>query len=355
MLINGTTTEEVGRAWLAAMHDGDFEAAWRATDRLELSRRIAEAEGRDAWQPHHLLWNGTPFAGREVRVRCNHGLGDTVQFIRFVPAIVASGAKVTVLVQPALLPLFAGDQRFGDVRNGWTEEAPPPCDIEIEVMELAYAFRATQETLPRDVPYLPLSSLVAGRAALPSWPPEEGLRVGLVWAASDWDRTRSVPLQSLAPLGSVAGPSFYSLQQGSEREARRDAPFELRPLSEHTEDVTAAAAAIMALDLVISVDAMLAHLAGALGRPTWLLLQRECDWRWMRGRSDTPWYPTMRLFRQRVHGDWSAPVAAMVRALRRFAAGRSPAGPRRSVTPPESGPSRSGAGPGATRDRWRRR
>jgi hypothetical protein len=307
---------DIADDWLAAMRRGDWEGAWRATDRIELPRRIAQRAPGFVRGEDHLRWDGTPLADRTVLVRCEHGLGDTLQFMRFVPLLQA--AQVHFLVQPHLLRLLQGAPGLGEVRNYWTDDPLPPHDVDVEVMELAYALRMTLERLPPPYPHLhgqlPRHSGVAPR--------DEGrLRVGLLWAASDWDATRTVPLAALAPLFALEEVQFFSLQQG---EAARDPLLQRLPiecLSPHTTQVEMAAAAMCALDLVISVDGMPAHLAGTLGRPTWVLLKHEADWRWMDAREDTPWYPTMRLFRQPREGDWVAVGQQVARALRRVAAG----------------------------------
>jgi hypothetical protein len=148
------------------------------------------------------------------------------------------------------------------------------------------------------------------------------LRVGLLWAASEWDTSRSIPIGALAPLCAVRGVRYYSLQQGDRGGEWQHAPLPVSPLSSHTTAVEAAAAAMLALDLIITVDGMSAHLAGGLGRPVWVLLKEQCDWRWMRERSDSPWYPTMRLFRQRSAGDWTSVVAEVAVALSAVAGAR---------------------------------
>ncbi|HZQ63591.1 MAG TPA: ADP-heptose--LPS heptosyltransferase, partial [Casimicrobiaceae bacterium] len=309
----GSDFGDVGIAWEAGMRAGDFEAAWRATDRIERVRRTDEAAGRLAHRPDHLLWNGTSFAGRRVLVRCNHGLGDTLQFIRYVPLLRAIARQVSVLVQPHLLELLRSPE-LGDVQNGWTDAPPPLHDVAIEIMELPYAFRSTIDTLPRRVPYLPLAHL-RRFAADPPRLAEGAFRVGLVWGSSDWDPSRSVPLQALAPLAGVPDVRFYGLQQGEHAQSPAEAPFSMTVLSPHTSAIAAAAAAMMELDLVITVDCMAAHLAGALGRPVWVMLKADADWRWMERRDDSPWYPTMRLFRQPREGDWAAMVDRIAGAL----------------------------------------
>jgi hypothetical protein len=307
-------TQDAGRKWLEAMYRGDFEAAWRETDRIECPRRELEAAGAFVPSAHHLLWNGTPFDGRDVAVRCNHGLGDTLQFIRFVPLIARRARSVTVLVQPPLVELLSVAPALGRVLNGWAEHPLPPDVVEVEVMELAYACRATADTLPTEV-CLPPDRI---RARLPALAPHlasEHKRVGVLWSPSDWDTSRGVPLTALAPLRESRSVEFFSLQQGNAAAAAQDAPFPLRPLNAHTHRIADAAAAMLALDLIITVDGMAAHLAGSLGRPVWLLLKHEADWRWMRDRADSPWYPTMRLFRQHRPGDWDSIVHKVAHAL----------------------------------------
>lgn len=297
--------DEVAREWMRAMRAGDWEAAWRQSDRL----------------PSHLVWDGTPFDVRRVRVRCLHGLGDTLQFMRFVPAIAGRAAHLDFLVQPMLLELLRGAPGLGDVSNAWTDD-PPPCDVEIEVMELAYALRCRLEAVP--APYPHLRPQVHGR--MPVRLAEDGrLRVGLLWSVSDWDRSRSVPLRALEPLLHVPDVALHSLQQGRAALEPDLERLGLIALSPRTAAIPDAAAAMLAMDLVITPDAMPAHLAATLGRPTWVMLRHDADWRWMEGREDSPWYPTMRLFRQPAPGDWTGVADAIARELTRVraAAGNS--------------------------------
>jgi hypothetical protein len=287
--------DEVAREWMRAMQAGDWESAWRQSDRL----------------PAQLVWNGMPFDGRRVRVRCLHGLGDTLQFMRFVPLVCAKASHVDFLVQPPLIELLRGAAGLGEVSNAWTDH-PPPCDVEIEVMELAYAFRCRVATLP--APYSHLQAQVRSR------PPvrlanDERLRVAIMWSVSDWGTSRSVPLAALAPLFDVPGVAFYAMQQGRDARDPHIGRFGLVALSPCTQDIGDAAAAMLQMNLVIAPDAMPVHLAGTLGRPTWIMLQHEADWRWMQVRGDTPWYPTARLFRQPSPGDWDGVARAMAQAL----------------------------------------
>jgi hypothetical protein len=309
--LSEATLPDVAGDWLAAMQRGDWEAAWRATDRIERPRRVRQHQPGFERRPEQLRWDGSPPAGRSVLVRCEHGLGDTLQFMRFVPHLRAR--HVHFLVQPPLLELLRDAPGLGEVRNYWTDDPLPPHEVDLEVMELPYALRVTLPQLPP--PYPQLHGQLPRTADL-ELPDEGRLRVGLLWAASDWDSTRSVPLPALAPLFALEQVQFYSLQQGAAATDPLLQRLDIECLSPRTAGIGTAAAAMCALDLVISVDGMPAHLAGTLGRPTWVLLKHEADWRWMLEREDTPWYPTLRLFRQPRAGDWAAVGQQVAAALR---------------------------------------
>ncbi|WP_372618267.1 hypothetical protein [Falsiroseomonas sp.] len=303
--MSGALPEDPGARWMALMRGGEWSEAWAQSDVALAARRGA----RDATLPRHLqpVWDGTPLAGRRVLVRCYHGLGDTIQFIRLVPALQAIAREVMVWAQPALIPLLATMRpapRLLPLHDG-TPEAE--YDTDIEIMELAHALRITPATLPARVPYLhpPLRPLA----------PEGGFSVGLAWRAGEWDPRRSVPLPLLRPLAEIPGVTLHILQRGAGL-AERPESF---GIVSGSDDPLETAIRMRALDLVVSVDSMPAHLAGALGAPTWLLLARKADWRWMEGRDDSPWYPTMRLFRQVRSDAWEEPVARLVLALKELA------------------------------------
>jgi hypothetical protein len=150
---------DVLSGWLAAMYAGDFEAAWQQTDRIEIPRRAAESAGNPQPRPEQLVWNGQAFEGKRVLVRCEHGLGDSIQFLRYVPLLRSRAAEVIVKLQPPLLALFSGMAGVDQLINAWTPEPDPPHDIAIECMELPYAFRSTISTLPAEVPYLPVERI----------------------------------------------------------------------------------------------------------------------------------------------------------------------------------------------------
>jgi hypothetical protein len=297
--------DRLGEAWFRAMRRGDFAAAWRASDGV--LRAHAGVPCFDRPRHEQWVWNGTPLDGKRVLVRCYHGLGDTLQFIRYAPMVKAVAAEVIVWAQPALIPLLRtarGIDRLLSLHDGACEA---DYDVDVEVMELAHVFRSTIDDLPDDVPYL---------HADPAPLADDGrLRVGLVWRAGDWDELRSIPFPLLAPLAEVPGVALHLLQRG---DALAEAP-EGFGADSGSDDVTECARVMRALDLVVTVDSMPAHLAGALGVPVWTLLHAECDWRWMEGREDSPWYPTMRLFRQPRPGAWEPVLARVAAELRELA------------------------------------
>lgn len=308
-----TLDERDAAAWLHHARAGDFASAWQASDRI----RLRHAAAPDFTRPRHLqsIWTGRPLEGQRVLVRCYHGLGDTLQFIRFVPPLATVARQVSVWVQPPLIPLLEsvqGIDRLLPLHEGAPEA---DYDVDVEVMELPYVFRTTLETIPADVPYLTVE---------PEARPDPRPRVGLVWRAGDWEQERSMPFQQLRPLLDLPGITWCSLQQG--RRAGEEHPA-LHDIS--ADSLQRVAERVAALDLLITVDSMPAHLGGALGIPVWTLLVHHADWRWMEARTDSPWYPSMRLFRQSSPGDWPGLIERVDAALAGFSA-RRPAGSARS-------------------------
>jgi len=280
------------REWIRLARRGDLEGAWRMSDRI----RQRHEWRRDWTIPRHLqhVWDGSELAGRRVLIRCYHGLGDTIQFIRYAPFVRTLAKKVIVWAQPSLVPLLrsaSGIDRLLALHDGSPDVE---YDVDIEVMELAYAFRTTLATIPHVVPYLAAVPLALGGRRP---------RVGIVWRAGDWDARRSIEFNVIRPLLDMTQFCWYSLQLETDKAMRHVNLHEL-----DTRGLMRTARAIRAMDLVISIDSMSAHLAGALGVPVWTLLPYDADWRWMDERSDSPWYPTMRLFRQQVPGDWSSVI-----------------------------------------------
>jgi hypothetical protein len=287
--------EDTSAMWMWHMRRGAFEEAWRITDN-DLKARA----GKPCWHlPRHIqyIWNGTPLNGKRVLVRCYHGLGDTIQFIRYAPLIKAMAREVIVWAQPPLLPLLEtveGIDRLLPLHDGSPEA---DYDVDVEIMELPHLFRTTLATIPSRIPYIHVASL-------PLSPGNELPAVGLVWKAGDWDESRSIPFSFLRPLFEMENINFFILQ-GDAPTAGWQEGIGINP---GTFDLCNYARAIRGLDLLISVDSMPAHLAGAQGIPVWALLKADADWRWMDDRSDTPWYPTMQLFRQSQPGDWRSVI-----------------------------------------------
>ncbi|HEX6979195.1 MAG TPA: ADP-heptose--LPS heptosyltransferase [Alphaproteobacteria bacterium] len=321
---SGADPESVAQGrWVGAMLLGAYATAWTVCDEVLARRRREDFNRRD--QPFHLrhVWDGSSLDGRDVLVRCYHGLGDTIQFLRYLPMLRRRAASVTVQAVPALHGLLCrapGIDRIVPLGYGLSD---PPYGIDIEIMELPYAFRTTLDTIPSRLPYLhvgPCRRAATGQRSRA----ELRLKVGLAWAAGDWDPRRSIPLTAFAPLASIPGITFVNLQRGpavaAMAKARPAVPFADGPAS-WSDDIEDTAAIILTLDLVITVDTMVAHLAGALGRPVWTLLHFAADWRWMIDRRDSPWYPTMRLFRQPAPGAWVPVIAAVADQLRAQQAG----------------------------------
>jgi hypothetical protein len=294
--VRAEDAEAAAAAWFEQMRSGDFDAAWDISARLLRARAGATSDHL----PRHYrwIWDGRPIDGARVLVRCYHGLGDTIHFIRYAPLLRARAREVIVWAQPPLIPLLRGLP--GIDRLLPLHEGAPDADfdVDLEVMELPFVFRTTVDTVPATVPYL--------RIQPDALPRPGGPAVGLVWRAGDWAEHRSIPFSELQPLFDLP-VTWYVLQGGPGLGERTPGFGRLRG----TGDLVELARAVADLDLMITVDSMPAHLAGALGVQTWTLLAHAPDWRWMTDREDTPWYPTMRLIRQEQPGDWRGVIARL--------------------------------------------
>ena len=304
--------------WLLGMlllQQGDFENGWQ------------EYEWR--WQAHGFTtkmpelgrpqWDGSSMTGKTLLIHMEQGRGDMIQFIRYAPLAAAAGARVVVCAEPDLVTLLATVEGVDLVvdRNG----PLPKFDLHIPVQSLPHRFGTTMETIPATVPYLHPASKSRAAWAGKSSDKAVGMRVGLVWEGNKLPNTdRSCPLKLFAPLLELPGATFFSLQVGGQESAVG---------TSRLIDYTAAlcsfsdtAALIETLDLVISIDTAVAHLAGALGKPVWTLLPFVSDWRWLLDRKDTPWYPSMRLFRQSSPGAWVGVMSAVQKELAQLLDGR---------------------------------
>lgn len=294
---------------------GDFVEGWRLYEarwRMERTR----------YPEHAPPWSGGDPAGRSILLVAEQGQGDTLHFVRYAALLAARGARVHLMVQPALTRLLSGIPGVVSVVS--PDDPPPVCDACVPLMSLPLLFGTTLATIPAVMPYLratePDRRFWGGRLA-----GERRLKVGLAWAGSAHenqfnahmiDRRRSLPLAALAPLAGVPGVAFYSLQKGPPAAETPPTGLELIDWMDEMRDFADTAALVEHLDLVISVDTSVCHLAGALARPVWVLSRHDACWRWLRDRSDCPWYPTLRLFRQDASGDWGPVVARVRDALR---------------------------------------
>ncbi len=287
-----------GHLWQLHMLTGDFEQAWQQSDALRQ---------RNAPDPHRF-WRGEAIAGKRIVVRCLHGFGDTVQMLRYAPQLRAQAANVVYELPPRLYPLGPCFNAV-ELIITWGEQAPPeppPFDLQLEIMELPYLFRTTLDALPIATNYLKLPTPERSDQS----PSTSKPRIGIVWSAGSWNPARSIPFKLLEPLLATRRFDFINLQgKGSAGEAAH------LSLPAPEDGTLALAQTIAALDLVITVDTLAAHLAGALAIPCWLLLQHAADWRWLHRRDDSPWYPSLTLFRQPTPGNWAAIVARVQQRL----------------------------------------
>jgi hypothetical protein len=297
------TLHELNTRWIELMRRGEFAKAWAVSDSAQLLRAGIDCS---SWPRHEqFIWNGAPLQGRDVLVRCYHGLGDTIQYLRFLPALRQIARDVTIWIQPALLPLtrfVSGAPRSLPLHDG----VPDTChEVDIEISELMHALRVTPADLAAYVPYIDVHAATSARSTAKR-------RVGVVWRAGEWNESRSIPCEQLEILGSLTHIEWWVLQRGPRLREWRHAFGHIPDIG----DIVDEARVMAELDLLITVDTCSAHLAGAMGVPTWTLLPYDADWRWMHAREDTPWYPSMRLIRQASAGDWSPVLARVVAELR---------------------------------------
>jgi len=297
------------------------ESRWQFHELHMKPRPFAVDFGKQKAVPQ---WKGEEMAGKTVLLHAEQGLGDTIQFARFAPLVAARGAHVVLEVQVPLRRLLSclpGVDRV--IAYG---EPLPSFDLHCPLMSLPLAFDIEVETIPGDVPYLSAapSAISEARERFPSREQGAGsLRVGIVWAGNPkhrGDALRSIHLSALEPLASIEGLTLISLQKGiaAHQISEVSELFRSRIVDADPalNDFADTAALVSTLDLVISVDTAVAHLAGALGVPLWLLVPYLADWRWLENRDDSPWYPTARIFRQPTQGDWGGAVDRLVRVLR---------------------------------------
>ncbi len=297
--------------------EGNFPLGWSEHE-YRWSTPHFLRDRRKLTQP---LWRGEPLEGSRILLHAEQGLGDTLQFVRYVPLVAARGGNVVLEVQTRLHRLLAQTPGAGEVIH--RGDALPEFDWQCPLLSLPWAFATALNSIPAKIPYVhPDPAQVA------AWGQRlagDSLRIGLVWGGSPTfphERWRSIPLAHLAPLTKLGGTTFYSLQMGPQTSQVKQLGSRVRiiDLQDEQEDFADTAAIIANLDLVISIDTSVAHLAGAMGKPVWVLLHKSPDWRWLLEREDSPWYPTARLFRQSTLGNWQDVVARVEQNLRELVA-----------------------------------
>jgi tetratricopeptide (TPR) repeat protein len=287
--------------------EGDYESGWP-----EYDLRWKVYPPRKFTQPQ---WMGESLEGKRLLIHAEQGLGDTMQFIRYLELAQGTGAEIHLEVPERLYRLI--ETIKGPAKLYKNGEPLPEFDYHSPLLSLPARFHTTLQTVPARIPYLRTPAEAREKAAKIAWP-QAGLRVGLSWGGSPGrnnDVLRSFQLSYLEPLFDLEGVNFFSLQMGppaAQLEPYKDKIFDLAPF---TGDMADTAAQIEELDLVISVDTSIAHLTGGLGKPLWVMLSLLPDWRWMLNRSDSVWYPTARLFRQIRWNDWSTVVQDLRQAL----------------------------------------
>ena len=316
-----------------SVEPGNVDAHWLLSHALLVTGQWPEGWDEYEWRWHRMKsaayhrgveesrWRGGDISGKTILLYAEQGAGDAVQFVRYAPLVKARGARVIVECPAELVPLFRSVDGVSDV---YARDATlPPYDVACPLLSLPSVFRTMAETIPGGVPYLfPCPDRRA------SWgqvlePYSGDVRVGLVWAGNVVhvnDRKRAMSPGLLTPLATLPGVQLFSLQKREAGDPRGVIPESLSMIdwTDRCNDFADTAALISALDLVITVDTAVAHIAGALGKPVWVMLPFVPDWRWFLGRTDSDWYPSMRLFRQPVPGDWDTVIRSLCEQVGQF-------------------------------------
>lgn len=330
--------------------DPDFMDAHHNLGVVQLMKgQLAEAWPEYEWRTHKNTydrgtqlpyWKGDAFANQTLMVWCEGGYGDTFQFIRYLPQVKALGGKVVLVAQPALSRLLQPLCESNEWVDTYVERDPDESlemvleslaqghpelkfDQYVGTMSFPALFKTELDTVPSQHPYIPapLDLLPTWKQRLSTLAPDSKLKVGVVWSGTVTMPTllrRACPLEAFGPMTKLPGVSFFSLQVGKGQEelaVARSKGIKVLPLAEEFKDFADTAAAIENLDVIVTIDTGVAHLAAAMGKRVWMVLPYSPDWRWLTGREDTPWYPTMRLFRQATLGDWTPVMEAVYQEL----------------------------------------
>jgi len=294
---------------------GNFEKGWKE---YEWRWKTKEFCQRSFSQP---LWDGSDIKGRTILLHAEQGLGDTIQFIRYAPLVVQRGARVIVECQRELKSLLQNVEGISQIIT--CGKRLPEFDVHCPLLSLPLVFNTTPENIPANIPYITVDFMLVQKWQDKIYHDNSNFKIGLVWSGKPTyknDRNRSCSLELFSPLAIINDITFYSLQKGEAAEQAKNPPegMKLIDYTEQIHDFADTAAFIENLDLIISVDTAAAHLAGALGKSVWTLLPFVPDWRWLLTRDDSPWYPTMRLFRQPLPGDWKSVIAKLAEELQKI-------------------------------------
>ncbi len=317
-------SDNIALRWERSMHLlrlGRYHEGW--CDYELRSRYWKWSDAMRGYQFDRPRWDGAPLAGRTILIYAEQGFGDNIQFSRYLPMVAERGGKVVFYCQKELLKLFRRIKGVERVEPRSERVKEERFDLHIPIMSLPFVFDTRSDSIPAPIPYLSADehAVARWRARMDT----QQFKVGLVWAGhvtnSD-NYWRSLSVRDLAPLAGVDRVTFYSLRVGGavSEFAELAELLDITDLSAELHDFDETAAVVANLDLVISVDTAVAHLAGALGRPTWTLLHFPSEWRWLTDREDSPWYPTMRLFRCAPGEGWSAVMRRVASQLREMAA-----------------------------------
>jgi hypothetical protein len=307
---------------LMLLMKGDLDAAW---PEYEWRWKVRELRLKlDFKQP---LWDGSDLTGKRILLHAEQGFGDTINFVRYAPFVAARGGHVILACQPELFALVRNAEGVHEAIT--VDQKIPDFDVHCPLLTLPNVFKTNLTNIPAKIPYLAADPILTEEWKQKMSPEDGRLKIGITWAGRPThpnDRNRTFKLDMLAPIADAAkanprGAKFFSLQKGDQAKQAANPPagMDLTDFSEELRDFADTAAIVQNLDLVITADTAVAHVAGALGKPVWVFIPFVPDWRWMLERPDTPWYPAnMRLYRQSKLRDWSRPVAEIADALRQF-------------------------------------
>ena len=302
---------------LALLLTGNFEEGWREYEWRWKTEYLASSY-RDFKEP---LWDGSDISGRTILLHAEQGFGDTIQFIRYVPLVARRGAKIIFECPKELASLLESVDGIKQiiVRG----EELPAFDVHCPLLSLPLVFDTRLDTIPAGVPYIASDDKLITRWKEKIRNDNSKIKIGLAWAGNPGfkqNHYRKCPLGKFSPLLQILGTAFYSLQKGGEANETKNLSVDMKVVdySDEILDFSDTAAFIDNLDLVISVDTAVAHLAGALGKPVWTLLPFSPEWRWLLDREDSPWYPSMKLFRQSSFGDWDSVMERVAAELQKI-------------------------------------